>query len=182
MADIQGQRITELTQSSSPVAGDKILMDSAASGARGIDYNQLADAILNRLTSKTYSLDAGTKTLIAALNDLNSNLTVKTGSFTFESAFEGAGNSLTILESGNVVTINGYIDGLTITASNNYRIGRITGVSLPPQPIRVRGACGNNAYTPGGNAYFGLTRDGILTVYSDLNGTTIYFSMSYIAS
>lgn len=38
-----------------------------------IDYDKLADAVLNKLTSKTFGLDAGTMTLPAALNQLNSN-------------------------------------------------------------------------------------------------------------
>ena len=38
-----------------------------------IDYDKLADAILTKLTSKQYTLDQGTKTLPAALNELNSN-------------------------------------------------------------------------------------------------------------
>lgn len=33
----------------------------------------IADAVLNKLTSKTFGLDAGTMTLPAALNQLNSN-------------------------------------------------------------------------------------------------------------
>ena len=37
-----------------------------------IDYDKLADAILTKLTSKQYTLDQGTKTLPAALNELNS--------------------------------------------------------------------------------------------------------------
>ena len=36
-----------------------------------IDYDKLADAILNKITSKKYALDAGTMTLTAALNALN---------------------------------------------------------------------------------------------------------------
>ena len=38
-----------------------------------IDYDKLADAVLNKLTSKTFGLDQGTMTLPATLNQLNSN-------------------------------------------------------------------------------------------------------------
>lgn len=38
-----------------------------------IDYDKLATAILNKVTSKTFTLDQGRKTLIAAINELNSN-------------------------------------------------------------------------------------------------------------
>lgn len=68
MAD---QKINALPTKTSPTTGDKMLMIGAAEEYQ-IDYDQLADAILNKLTSKTYSLDQGTKSLLAALNELNS--------------------------------------------------------------------------------------------------------------
>lgn len=68
MAD---QKINALPTKTAPTSGDKVLMSGAAEEYL-IDYDQLATAILNKLTSKTYSLDQGTKTLIAALNELNS--------------------------------------------------------------------------------------------------------------
>lgn len=68
MAD---QKINALPTKTAPVTGDKCLMSGAAEEYL-IDYDKLATAILNKLTSKTYSLDQGTKTLIAAINELNS--------------------------------------------------------------------------------------------------------------
>ena len=68
MAD---QKINALPVKTAPTTGDKMLMIGAAEEYQ-IDYDQLATAILNKLTSKTYALDQGTKTLIAALNELNS--------------------------------------------------------------------------------------------------------------
>ena len=68
MAD---QKINELPVKTAPTTGDKMLMIGAAEEYQ-IDYDQLATAILNKLTSKTYTLDQGTKTLVAALNELNS--------------------------------------------------------------------------------------------------------------
>ena len=73
MAD---QAINALPTKTSPTTGDKMLMIGAAEEYQ-IDYDQLATAILNKLTSKTFTLDQGTKTLVAALNELNS----KTQSF-----------------------------------------------------------------------------------------------------
>ena len=70
MAD---QKINALPVKTAPTTGDKMLMIGAAEEYQ-IDYDQLATAILNKLTSKTYALDQGTKTLIAALNELNSNI------------------------------------------------------------------------------------------------------------
>ena len=68
MAD---QKINALPTKTTPTSGDKCLMSGAAEEYL-IDYDKLATAILNKLTSKTYSLDQGTKTLIAAINELNS--------------------------------------------------------------------------------------------------------------
>ena len=68
MAD---QAINALPTKTSPSTGDKMLMIGAAEEYQ-IDYDQLATAILNKLTSKTFTLDQGTKTLVAALNELNS--------------------------------------------------------------------------------------------------------------
>ena len=53
-----------------------------------IDYDKLADAILQKLTSKTFTLDQGVMTLLKALNELNSNPFLR-----YEKAF---GESLTI--------------------------------------------------------------------------------------
>ena len=68
MAD---QAINALPTKTSPTTGDKMLMIGAAEEYQ-IDYDQLATAILNKLTSKTFTLEQGTKTLVAALNELNS--------------------------------------------------------------------------------------------------------------
>lgn len=68
MAD---QKINALPTKTAPVTGDKCLMSGAAEEYL-IDYDKLATAILNKLTSKTFTLDQGTKTLIAAINELNS--------------------------------------------------------------------------------------------------------------
>lgn len=73
MAD---QKINALPTKTAPVTGDKCLMSGAAEEYL-IDYDKLATAILNKLTSKTYSLDQGTKTLIAAINELNSKILYK---------------------------------------------------------------------------------------------------------
>lgn len=57
-----------------PKDADKFMLYSAEDAANKlIDYDKLADAVLNKLTSKTFGLDQGTMTLPAALNKLNSN-------------------------------------------------------------------------------------------------------------
>lgn len=58
-----------------PKDADKFMLYSAEDSANKlIDYDKLADAVLDKLTSKTFGLDAGTMTLPAALNQLNSKL------------------------------------------------------------------------------------------------------------
>lgn len=68
MAD---QNITALPVATSPTSSDQLLLVGATE-EKLIDYDKLADAILTKLTSKQYTLDQGTKTLPAALNELNS--------------------------------------------------------------------------------------------------------------
>lgn len=71
MAD---QAINALPTKSSPSTGDKVLMIGTAEEYQ-ILVDDLATAVLDKLTSKSYTLDQGTKTLIAALNELNSKIT-----------------------------------------------------------------------------------------------------------
>ena len=68
MAD---QMINQLPVKTAPQTGDKLLVIGAAE-EQLIDYDKLADAILTKLASKTFALDQGTKSLVAALNELNS--------------------------------------------------------------------------------------------------------------
>ena len=68
MAD---QKVNLLPTKTSPATGDKVLMIGTAEEYQML-VDDLATAVLNKLTSKTYTLDQGTKTLIAALNELNS--------------------------------------------------------------------------------------------------------------
>lgn len=74
MAD---QNITALPVSDTPVSSDQLLLVGATE-EKLIDYDKLADAILNKLTSKNFSLDQGTMPLIRALNELNSKTLIIT--------------------------------------------------------------------------------------------------------
>lgn len=69
MAD---QAINALSTKTAPETSDQLLLVGAGE-PQLIDYDKLADAILNKITSKNYALDAGTMTLTAALNALNGN-------------------------------------------------------------------------------------------------------------
>ena len=67
MAD---QAINALSTKTAPETSDQLLLVGAGE-PQLIDYDKLADAILNKITSKNYALDAGTMTLPEALNALN---------------------------------------------------------------------------------------------------------------
>lgn len=73
MAD---QAINALSTKTAPETSDQLLLVGAGE-PQIIDYDKLADAILNKITSKNYALDAGTMTLPAALNALNGNSKTK---------------------------------------------------------------------------------------------------------
>lgn len=68
MAD---QNITALPVAAAPASSDQLLLVGATE-EKLIDYDKLADAILQKLTSKTFTLDQGVMTLLKALNELNS--------------------------------------------------------------------------------------------------------------
>ena len=68
MAD---QAINALSTKTAPETSDQLLLVGTGE-PQLIDYDKLADAILNKITSKNYALDAGQLTLLAALNKLNS--------------------------------------------------------------------------------------------------------------
>ena len=70
-------KFNEYPAKTTPKDADKFMLYSAEDAANKlIDYDKLADAVLNKLTSKTFGLDAGTMTLPAALNQLNSNVKI----------------------------------------------------------------------------------------------------------
>lgn len=80
MAD---QAINALSTKTAPETSDQLLLVGTGE-PQLIDYDKLADAILNKITSKNYALDAGQMTLLAALNKLNSeslNFFTKTGAY-----------------------------------------------------------------------------------------------------
>lgn len=119
MAD---QNITALPVSTAPVSSDQFLLVGATE-EKLIDYDKLTDAILQKMTSKQYTLDQGTKTLPAALNELNSKPFLR-----YEKAFgesltiknvRAATHGLIIIEKAMVVFyLGGSIDiGYTVTTS-----------------------------------------------------------------
>lgn len=61
-----------LKEKTTPASGDMFLMEDSED-TKKINYDKLADAILNKLTSKTYSgLETTAKNFVTAINELNS--------------------------------------------------------------------------------------------------------------
>lgn len=90
MAD---QAINALSTKTAPETSDQLLLVGTGE-PQLIDYDKLADAILNKITSKKYALDAGQMTLLAALNKLNSESSISlckviSGENTFSSELKG---------------------------------------------------------------------------------------------
>lgn len=77
MAD---QKINALPTKTAPVTGDKCLMSGAAEEYL-IDYDKLATAILNKLSTQSFSsLDTKSKTVLGALDELNGKMPNNAGS------------------------------------------------------------------------------------------------------
>ena len=77
MAD---QKINELPTKTAPSTGDKMLMIGTAEEYQ-IDYDQLATAILNKLSTQSFSsLDTTSKTVLGAIDELNSKMPNNAGS------------------------------------------------------------------------------------------------------
>lgn len=70
MAEVTGQRIVNFVESSSPNNQDYFATDNATNGNRKVSYVTLSDKVLDKLSTKTFSLDGSNKTVLAALAEL----------------------------------------------------------------------------------------------------------------
>lgn len=105
MAD---QAINALSTKTAPETSDQLLLVGTGE-PQLIDYDKLADAILNKITSKNYALDAGQMTLLAALNKLNSDYS-KTKVFTMQTEY----GYLYFKKNVNVVGVYGAFENLPL--------------------------------------------------------------------
>lgn len=86
MAD---QKINELPTKTAPSTGDKMLMIGAAEEYQ-IDYDKLASAILNKLSTQSFSsLDTTSKTVLGAIDELNSKTIVMPNAGSHNSIYRG---------------------------------------------------------------------------------------------
>lgn len=116
MAD---QKINELPTKTAPSTGDKMLMIGAAEEYQ-IDYDKLATAILNKLSTQSFSsLDTTSKTVLGAIDELNSKSW--------------------LLQGGTAIPENADMDTYT-TPGNYYIISNTQAATLSNSPFE------NNAF------------------------------------
>ena len=70
MAEVTGQRIVSFAESTSPGTLDYLATDNATNGNRKVSYLTLSEKILDKLSTKTFSLDGSNKTVLEALAEL----------------------------------------------------------------------------------------------------------------
>ena len=109
---------------------------------------------------------------------------VKTGTFTLDDTQSGANkNSLYIRQVGKVVTVQGYISGLTLTASTSVTIGVVSGVNLPSTELRLTANQTTAAYTMGDVIYVYMNNTtGAISILPKTTNDTLSFSFTYIAA
>ena len=108
--------------------------------------------------------------------------TTKTGTFTLDSTQSGANkNGVVIKQSGNVVSIQGFISGLTLTAGTSVVLGDISGVSLPPTGLRLMLNQSSAAYKMGDIIYGFLSNEtGKLSIEPKTSSDTLNLSITYV--
>lgn len=142
MAD---QAINALSTKTAPETSDQLLLVGAGE-PQLIDYDKLADSILNKITSKNYALDAGQMTLLAALNKLNSDKQeslikyIGTGPNsgkneslpTYDFSNEDTGLYLAVASNGNAIDATNYggLLGVVMHAKKYSSISLMTSIRM----------------------------------------------------
>lgn len=128
--EIGTQRINELATTNSPANSDVLIIDTA-SGTRIINYSDLADAILNKLASKSYSMGGSTQTIMSAISSINSQISTINSKINNTSSSSGGANyahtgwgtSASLQASGNrnqfLVMADGYLFTVWFSGSSN---------------------------------------------------------------
>ena len=89
-----------------PTGKKLIFLDPDTNEGGIITLENLTKQILSNLTSQTFNLDQGTKTLPAALNELNSKVLPKRLSISYNEGFSG---DIVAIQYGKILHISGYI-------------------------------------------------------------------------
>lgn len=169
MAD---QAINALSTKTAPETSDQLLLVGAGE-PQLIDYDKLADAILNKITSKNYALDAGQMTLLAALNKLNSDMTGKIHSLSTDCGY------LYFRKSADAVSVFGTLKVTNQNNIDNTTIGKIPDFLNPNYDYAVLNVISNYApYIPVGTLW--IYRNGKIKLYHNAENTDIFVFGSYI--
>ena len=151
MADVYVNSLT--TISTEPSSTDSlVVVNRNTNEGQIIDYNLLADKILTKLTSKTYSsLNTTSKLLVGAINELDGDVSTLTSEFDgIKQTFAATGNSTT-----------------TITFTNTVGTRRLMVLGHQSEPNL------NGIYLLMNNAVFPLVNASLLTVTTDGTSVTI---------
>lgn len=169
MAD---QAINALSTKTAPETSDQLLLVGTGE-PQMIDYDKLADAILNKITSKNYALDAGQMTLLAALNKLNSDMTGKIHSLSTDCGY------LYFRKSADAVSVFGTLKVTNQNNIDNTTIGKIPDFLNPNYDYAVLNVISNYApYIPVGTLW--IYRNGKIKLYHNAENTDIFVFGSYI--
>lgn len=126
-------KFNEYPAKTEPKDADKFMLYSVEDTANKlIDYDKLADAVLDKLTSKQFTLDQGTKTLLSALNELNSkalrainNEVNDWNSISQQGIYSGNGNAVNSPITGAAV----WIDAIVMASNGNISYLNLLAVS-----------------------------------------------------
>lgn len=169
MAD---QAINALSTKTAPETSDQLLLVGTGE-PQLIDYDKLADAILNKITSKNYALDAGQMTLLAALNKLNSDMAGKIHALSTDCGY------LYFRKSADAVSVFGTLKVINQNNIDNLTIGKIPGFLNPNYNYAVLNATSNYVpYIPAGTLW--IYRNGEIKLYHNAKNTDLFVFGSYI--
>lgn len=169
MAD---QAINALSTKTAPETSDQLLLVGTGE-PQLIDYDKLADAILNKITSKNYALDAGQMTLLAALNKLNSDMAGKIHALSTDCGF------LYFRKSADAVSVFGTLKIINQNNIDNLIIGKIPDFLNPNYDYAVLNVISNYVpYIPVGTLW--IYRNGEIKLYHNAENTDLFVFGSYI--
>lgn len=123
-------RIKDLSSVTTPSDSDVIAVDGA-NGTKGITVESLSTTILNKLTSKTYGLDQGTKALPTAINELYKS-SVRNNAAGHNSIFRGKNLGTSFTAAMSTAIQNGTFDDLYVGdyLTINNTVYRIAGFNI----------------------------------------------------
>ena len=169
MAD---QAINALSTKTTPETSDQLLLVGAGE-PQLIDYDKLADSILNKITSKNYALDAGQMTLLAALSKLNSDMVGKIHALSTDCGY------LYFRKSADAVSVFGTLKVINQNNIDNPTIGKIPDFLNPNYDYAVLNVISNYApYIPVGTIW--IYRNGKIKLYHNAENTDFFVFGSYI--